>query len=406
MRRFLTEPFRARTWRETAYAVLALATGVFWFTVIVVLWAVGLGSLVGIALIPLALYVAREGGIAERRLLRWATGTSIPEPPVAQVPPDASRWQRWRPVLLNVARLRETLYLLLLLPMGIILFTFAITWWSVALGGLAAPAWSPWDENFVWEGNRLDMWWEWTGTFGLAVVAFFTAPWVVRGLMHVQTGLGRALLGPTRGQIEKVRDAAVETVSRDRRQIERDLHDGAQARLVALAVDLGRARERLEEGAPVEEAVALVRDAHEDAKRALEEVRDLARGIHPAILTDRGLDAALSSIAAKSPVPVYLESDPEARAPEAVEAAAYFVVAEALTNVARHSEATHAEVKVARENSTLVVRIEDDGKGGAAATDGSGLSGLAERVRSLEGTFDVVSPPGRGTTLIARFPCG
>jgi signal transduction histidine kinase len=404
----LSAPFKARTWRETLYALLALPLGVFWFTLLVVLFATGFGSLIGVPLIAVGLLVARSGASTERSLLGWATGRPIPSPPVVHVPASAPWWQRWRPVLLSWDRLRETGYLLLLLPMGIVLFTVAVTLWTIVVSCLTAPLWSSTilGDDFLWPGNRLDTPLEWVGVLVAAVVLLFVTPWVVHGLVHVQALLANGLLGASRRELEEERDAAVETVSRDRRQIERDLHDGAQNRLVGLAVELGRAREKLEAGASADEALELVRNAHEDAKRALEEVRDLARGIHPAILTDRGLDAALSSIAAKSPVPVFLDSSPDLRAPEAVEAAAYFVVAEALTNVARHSEAARAEVKVGREDGTLVLRVEDDGKGGAAASHGSGLEGLADRVRALGGTFDLVSPEGRGTTLIARIPCG
>jgi signal transduction histidine kinase len=405
--RFLSAPFRARTWRETAYAVVSLPLGVFWFTTLVVLYATGLGSLVGVPLIAVGLVAARWGASLERRLLGWVTGEQIPASAAPRVPADAPWWQRWRPVLLSWDRVRESGYLLLQLPLGVLLFTAAVTLWSVALGLLSAPLWVPFlSDGEAWDGQRIDTPLDWACVLGVGLLALLVTPWVVHGLVRLQTLLAHTLLGASRHTLEQERDAAVETVSRDRRQIERDLHDGAQNRLVGLAVELGRARERLEAGAPADEALELVRNAHDDAKRALEEVRDLARGIHPAILTDRGLDAALSSIAAKSPIPVFLDSGSEERAPEAVEAAAYFVVSEALTNVARHSEATRAEVTVRRENGSLVVRVEDDGKGGAAAAAGSGLDGLAERVRSLGGTFDVVSPGGRGTTLIARLPCG
>jgi signal transduction histidine kinase len=225
--------------------------------------------------------------------------------------------------------------------------------------------------------------------------------------------LMRALLGPTHRELERAaaasdeqRDHAVAAAAGDRRQIERDLHDGAQARLVSLAVDLGRARRRLEEGGSSEEAAELVRSAHEEAKQALAEIRDLARGIHPAVLTDRGLDAALSSLAARSPVPVLLRSElGSERPPEPVESAAYFVVAEALTNVARHSGAERAAVSVVRDDGVLVVEVRDDGVGGADAVAGSGLVGLRDRVGALGGTLVVESPPGGPTAITAVLPC-
>jgi signal transduction histidine kinase len=191
----------------------------------------------------------------------------------------------------------------------------------------------------------------------------------------------------------------------DRQRIERDLHDGAQARLVGLAVDLGRARERLEAGGDPTEAVELVRAAHEEAKVALAEVRDLARGIHPAILADRGLDPALSSLAARVPVPVDVSVRLHEPAPVEVEAAAYFVVSESLANAARHANASRVAVDVAREGDAVVVEVRDDGRGGASVSAGSGLAGLRERVAALDGVLVVDSPAGGPTVVKAVIPC-
>jgi signal transduction histidine kinase len=175
---------------------------------------------------------------------------------------------------------------------------------------------------------------------------------------------------------------------------------------VALAVDLDRARVRLEQGAPPEEAAALVRSAHEEAKTALVEIRDLARGIHPAILEDRGLDSAVSALAARAPVPLRVDVSVPARPPADVEAAAYYVVSEALANLARHSGATRGTVAVTASDGRLDVVVSDDGRGGADEDGGSGLAGLRERVASLGGGLGVVSPPGGGTTVHAWLPCG
>ena len=201
------------------------------------------------------------------------------------------------------------------------------------------------------------------------------------------------------------RDQAVATASRDRRAIERDLHDGAQARLVALAVDLDRARHRLEDGGSEEEALALVRSAQEQAQTALSEIRDLARGVHPAILTNRGLDAALSALAARSAVPVTLTADLPERASADVEAAAYFVASEALANANRHADATRIRVGARVERDRLVLEIADDGLGGADEALGTGIAGLRERVGALGGTLDITSVAGAGTTIVARLPC-
>ena len=224
--------------------------------------------------------------------------------------------------------------------------------------------------------------------------------------------MARSLLGPTQeaelaAQVtlaETGRTAAVDSAEAERRRIERDLHDGAQQRLVALAANLGAAREKLEQ--EPEEGREMVAVAHEEAKAALAEIRDLVRGIHPVILEDRGLDAALSAVVARSPVPVSLDVQVAKRPPPAVESTAYFVVNEALTNIARHAQATRAHVSIARAGDRLVVEVRDDGIGGADAAGGSGLQGLRDRVAGLGGTMYVISPAGGPTTISVELPCG
>jgi signal transduction histidine kinase len=194
----------------------------------------------------------------------------------------------------------------------------------------------------------------------------------------------------------------VEAGDAERRRLGRDLHDGAQQRLVALMIELQLARERFTNDPAG--ARELVDSAFANAQAAVGELRDLASGIHPAVLSQRGLDAALESLASRAPVPVELESALEERLPIAVETAAYFVVAEALTNVAKYAEATHARVEVRRENGCAVVDVRDDGIGGADAAGGSGLRGLGDRVGALDGTLVIESPPGAGTLVRARIP--
>jgi signal transduction histidine kinase len=189
----------------------------------------------------------------------------------------------------------------------------------------------------------------------------------------------------------------------ERRRLERDLHDGAQQRLVSMALNIRLARAKLNED-PLA-ADGLLARAGDELSSALEELRELARGIQPAVLTDRGLGTALETLASRAPVPVELAELPDERLPEAVELAAYFVVAEALTNVAKYAGATHATVEIARENGRLVVEVADDGVGGANPDDGTGLRGLADRIAVLEGRLEIDSERGRGTTIRARIPC-
>jgi signal transduction histidine kinase len=189
----------------------------------------------------------------------------------------------------------------------------------------------------------------------------------------------------------------------ERRRLERDLHDGAQQRLVSMALNMRLARTRLREDPAGAER--LLDGAGDELEAALGELRELARGIHPAVLSDRGLDTALETLARRAPLPVELQRLPSERLPEAVELAAYFVVAEALTNVAKYAAATHATVDVERLNGRLVVRVADDGVGGADPEDGTGLRGLADRLAVIEGRLEIDSEPGKGTTITARIPC-
>jgi signal transduction histidine kinase len=202
--------------------------------------------------------------------------------------------------------------------------------------------------------------------------------------------------------LETTRAGAVDVQDTELRRIERDLHDGAQARLVALGMHLGMAEQKL--SADPDAARGLVAEARLGVEEALRELRELARGIHPPVLADRGLEAAISALAHRSVIPVFVTADVPDRPPAAVETAAYFVTAEALTNAAKHAGATRIEVRIVREPKTLVVEIADDGHGGADPA-GSGLTGLRRRVEALDGKLTLVSPSGAGTTLRAELPC-
>src|SRR4051794_3472225 len=204
-------------------------------------------------------------------------------------------------------------------------------------------------------------------------------------------------------ELQVSRAKVIEVGMAERRALERNLHDGAQQRLVALSLQLGLAKTKLRSDPDVAERI--LDGARVELASALEELRELARGIHPAILTDRGLNAALEALAGRAPVPVEIEELPEGRMPTPVEAVAYFVVAESLTNVAKYADAEHATVRVLRENGYAVVEIEDNGIGGADPSAGSGLRGLADRLAALDGRLEVDSPPGVGTTVRARIPC-
>jgi signal transduction histidine kinase len=197
---------------------------------------------------------------------------------------------------------------------------------------------------------------------------------------------------------QRILDAAEE----ERRRIERDLHDGAQQRMVAVAVTLGLAEAQL--ATDPEGAARLVAQAREEAQQAVKELRELARGIHPALLSERGLGPALEALARRAPVPVTVSPVPDVEICRPVQSAAYYCTAEALTNVAKYAHASHASVTLSADDGHLVVEVSDDGVGGADPSAGSGLRGLRDRVDALDGRFEVVSPPGEGTTLRVELP--
>jgi signal transduction histidine kinase len=246
----------------------------------------------------------------------------------------------------------------------------------------------------------------------LGIAALLAAPWLARGVALVDERTARALLGPSRAEelalrvesLARSRAEIVAATDAERRRIERDLHDGAQQRLVSLAMRLGMARATLTEAdEPARQAIA---EAHDEAVQALAELREFVRGLHPAVLNDRGLDAALSGIVARAPLPVRLRVDVTPRCSPSIEAIAYFVVSETLTNVARHAGASRAEVTVERRGERLRIVVTDDGRGGASASgEGSGLRGLAQRAAAVDGTLTIDSPSGGPTAITVELPC-
>jgi signal transduction histidine kinase len=244
----------------------------------------------------------------------------------------------------------------------------------------------------------------------VGLAGLFAAPWFTAGVRALDIRAARSLLGPSRAdqlehrveQLTETRAGVVDAADAERRRLERDLHDGTQQRLVSLAINLGMARAQ---AGTADEAKQAIAEAHEEAKAALAELRDLIRGLHPAVLEDRGLDAALSGIAARMPIPVRLTVDLPRRPAPVIEAVAYFVVSEGLANIAKHSQATEAAVFVQRAADRLHVIVTDDGVGGADPAEGTGLAGLARRAASVDGTFEIDSPPGGPTLLTVDLPC-
>jgi signal transduction histidine kinase len=370
----------------------------------------------GLALIsgPLTSLSAR-GAQVERRRIAGSLGYQVSSP--YRRMPRGPTLDRAHARAEDPAVWCDLAYLLLLVPVGALEFASVVAAFAFFLGAITLPAWLfvAFPEGVpLWQDVRIDTLPE---TLTVAVVALpisvLAGYLVITGLSPAHVALGRALLGPSRRarlaerveELTESRSRVLAAALAERRRIERDLHDGAQQRLVSLAMELGMAREKMATD-PVA-ARKLVEEAHGEAKRALADIRDLARGIHPAILSDRGLDAAISALADRCPVPVEVSVELDGRPPEAVETTAYFVVAETLANVAKHSGASEAHVAVWREpEDWLVVEVTDDGKGGADPESGTGFSGLADRLATLDGRLFVESPIGGSTRVRAELPLG
>ncbi|MCB5178690.1 sensor histidine kinase [Streptomyces antimicrobicus] len=365
--------FSVVTWKEICHLLANLPMTIIGFLYTVFMISVGAGlsvTVVGLPLLACGLWGARQLGRVERWRARVLLGTRVEEPTPLPGSRRAGGFFGWLwASLKDPVAWRTTLYGLIRLPWGVLTFTVVLT-----------------------------------GLFVLWPVL----PYVVRGLTLVDRAMVRALLSPSDelerriAELETDRGVVVDAAAADLRRIERDLHDGAQARLVALAMGLGLAKEKLLEDPDA--AAAMVDEAHGEVKLALQELRDLARGIHPAVLTDRGLDAALSSVASRCTVPVRVRVDLPARPAEAIEGIAYFTVSELLQNVSKHAQARSATVEVWRSGPRLMLRVSDDGRGGARMDRGSGMAGLAERLGAVDGVFVVDSPEGGGTTVTAELP--
>jgi signal transduction histidine kinase len=364
-----------RVFGVIAFMIGGYPIALFSFVSLVTLISVGIGTVViwvGVAVLMLATQLIYGLVALERKWIKVTLGIEIATPRTERT---GTAVQRWRQQLTDSRTWRNLGYLMIRFPLSIIEFALAIA----------------------------------------GVVLLPIAIWVLPFVATLHAALAATMLGPNTTEaltqraerLQASRARGVDAAEAERRRIERDLHDGAQQRLVAVAMGLGRAQRKFE--ADPLGARALVDEALVDAKLAVSELRDLARGIYPAVLGDRGLDAALSSLAAKSPVPVDVRVTVEPRPPAAVESTAYFIVGESLTNIAKYANASQATVRVWREDrpsgDLIVVEVTDDGDGGAAIRPGGGLSGLADRAATIDGVMTVVSPIGGPTVIRADLPC-
>jgi signal transduction histidine kinase len=367
--------YDAHTWKEIAHLLANLPVSLLGFTYVVTVLSVGFWmtvTVIGFPLLAAGLLGARQLGKLERARARALLGVRVDEP--SRLPWRTKNGgngffaQLWLGVKDPVGW-RTALYDFIRLPWGVLTFTITLTSLFV-----------------LWP----------------------VLPFIARGLANVDRAMVRGLLSPSDelerriAELESDRGVVVDAAASDLRRIERDLHDGAQARLVNLAMGLGLAKEKLLEDP--EYAQAMVEEAHGEVKLALQELRDLARGIHPAVLTDRGLDAALSSVASRCTVPVKVTADLDARPVAAIEGIAYFTVSELLQNVSKHSGARSASVDVWRAEDRLLIQVWDDGRGGARLDGGTGMRGLAERLDAVDGLFVIDSPPGGPTVVTAELP--
>ncbi|MCL7491916.1 sensor domain-containing protein [Streptomyces sp. MCA2] len=366
-------PLSGRTWREIAYLLSNLPLGITGFLVLVIWLALGAGlavTVIGLPLLASGLGACRVYGRLERARARALLGVRIPEPSPLRAREEGFLPRVWA-CLKDPVAWRHALFASIRLPWVVLTFTVVV-----------ASLFAAWP----------------------------ALPWVARWLSNVDRAMVRGLLSPSDelerriAELESDRVTVTDTAAADLRRIERDLHDGAQARLVALAMGLGLAKEKLLEGRTDESVAAMVDEAHGEVKLALQELRDLARGIHPAILTDRGLGPALASLAGRCTVPATTAVDLDERPAPAIEGIVYFTVSELLQNISKHSAARQASVEVWRAKGRLLIQVTDDGRGGARLDGGSGMAGLAERLGSVDGLFVLDSPVGGPTRVTAEVP--
>lgn len=409
-----------RLGRRLGYLLLGLPLGVVAFVVAVVGFVAGAATAVlwiGVPVLAVTLRAARGLATVERRSTERAIESALPS--------HHYRERAGRGFSGLLARLaepqawRDLLHAVVAFPVRLVCFVVAVVW---AVGGLGSALYVAWEWSLPREQG------EYNGLFGLitgsdsrlgdvalttgiGVVLLATLPWVVAGLVAARAALARGLLTnqtaalrARAAQLAESRRAAAAAEAQTLRRVERDIHDGPQQRLVRLTMDLEAVGRRLDDDP--ERARTLVAEALEQSREALTELRALSRGIAPPVLADRGLGPALAAAAARCPVEVSLDvALPERRRlPAAVESTAYFVVTEALTNVAKHAAASLCTVVVRIDGNRIVVQVRDDGRGGAHLGKGHGLAGLADRLSGVDGTLDLSSPPGGPTVLRAEIP--
>ena len=416
IRRVLREPLAARAWRELLYSLLSLPLAFLGLAALLLLLFSGVLS-AGLLLLPLlflVLRLVRGFGAPYRGLARVLLGLDIPAPPRPRRGPGIGGWIQYR--LADPASWRAAGYLSARVPLGLAQFLLGFVVWTYGLLFAAYPAlWRieaatsdhPDPLGLQLGGHYADTWPRALTVTAFGLLVLWVWPWAQRLPLLLDRWLMPRLLGPSEtslrlAQLTETREHAINEAAATLRRIERDLHDGAQARLIALGMRLGRAETRFARG-DAAAGLALVRESRVEAKEIVQELRELVRGIHPPAL-DGGLEPALATLAARCAVPTTVRVELDRRPPAAVETMLYFAAAELLTNAAKHGGARNAAVTVLSVGGSLRLLVTDDGQGGATPDGaGSGLRGLAERVRTADGQLTVDSPPGGPTTIGIRL---
>ena len=400
-------PWSRTAWRHTTFVAAGVPVHLVAISAFALPWAVWVPVMVGGVLLALAVslllpFAVLRAVTALQRHRLWAlAGLDVPPVP---------RRRQLKEFLRSKVTWRQVAYQLLAGPLLAAGGMLVIGMWAAGLAMtlLLTYAWAlpPSSPLVLPEQGTRDVNLTWCG-----IALLLAAPAVAALVARLDARAALALLGPSRTEelerrvedLAEKRAGVVDAADAERRRIERDLHDGVQQRLVSLAMNLGLARETLTDVS--DDAMRVITEAHAEAKEALTDLRNVVRGLHPAVLDDRGLDAALSGIAARAPLPVKLRVDVPERPAPTVEAVAYFVASEALTNATRHARAAHVEITLTRRDDVLRMTITDDGVGGADPARGTGLMGLRQRVGSVDGTFRITSPAGGPTAITVELPC-
>jgi signal transduction histidine kinase len=420
-RMILREPFSRRSWSELFFVMIGVPFAAFGMAFVLITFGTGIVFAItffGLAFIAICVRGARGIGGLHRQLARGYLNEEIQEP--EPFTPRKGFFGWLQSSLRDRVGWRSMAYIAIKVPVAAAGVLIGIAFWWDAFFCITFPVWGGSGNRAVYGfpqvmfGGTLFNGFHSGFFFSFAVflagiVFFFVAPWAIRGIVYIDKRVMRVLLAPDPlaarvRSLEHARAQTVDASAATLRQIERDLHDGTQAQLVALAMRLGMAKEKLaeSESPDMEQIRQLVDDAHRGAKDAIVELRDLARGIHPPAL-DIGLEGALATLAARSTVPTELTVAIHDRPTASIEAIAYFCVAELLANVAQHAEASQAIVLCTQQGDWLRVVVRDNGKGGAELSmlgfSSSGLVGLTDRVHAVDGRLEIVSPQ-RGPTVV------